>query len=82
MSFDFTETFNLIIKQVTMRIFITIALSRHWKMYQLNINTEFLNGDLPGVYMAQPSGFEDTQYPHFVCKLKKAIFGLRQAPRA
>ncbi|KAK0578293.1 hypothetical protein LWI29_008165 [Acer saccharum] len=34
------------------------------------------------VYMEQPTGFVDSSLPHHVCKLKKAIYGLRQAPRA
>lgn len=52
--FDFFETFNPIIKQVTIRIVITIALSRKWKMHKLDIKNTFLNGELQEkLYMAQ-----------------------------
>lgn len=34
------------------------------------------------VYMKQPLGYKDSTNPHYVCKLKKALYGLRQAPRA
>ena len=81
--FDFTDTFSPLVKPVTARVVLTVALSCRWKIHQLDINIAFLNEGLTEeVYMDQPPGFEvSTAHPR-VCKLHKAIYGLEQAPRA
>jgi histone deacetylase 1/2 len=80
--FDFTETFSPVIKPVTIRIILTLALTFHWTVQQIDINNAFLNGLLQEeVYMTQPSGFESSDKT-LVCKLHKALYGLKQAPRA
>nr|KYP55753.1 Retrovirus-related Pol polyprotein from transposon TNT 1-94 [Cajanus cajan] len=80
--FDYNETFAPVIKPVTLRLILTLALTHHWPLQQLDINNAFLNGTLDEeVYMTQPPGFE-TSDKKFVCKLHKAIYGLKQAPRA
>ncbi|GKG10764.1 retrovirus-related pol polyprotein from transposon TNT 1-94, partial [Tanacetum coccineum] len=52
-------------------------------IYQMDVKTAFLNGDLQEeVFINQPEGFEDPDNPTHVYRLKKALYGLNQAPRA
>ncbi|KAH9718111.1 retrovirus-related pol polyprotein from transposon RE1 [Citrus sinensis] len=80
---DFNETFSPVVKAATIRIILTMAVSNDWLLRQVDINNAFLNGDLTeAVYMPQSEGFEDKNRPSYICKLEKALYGLRQAPRA
>lgn len=66
-----------------MRVLLNIAITKGWSIRHLDINNAFLQGTLyEDVYMSQPPGFVDKDFPTYVCKLKKAIYGLRQASRA
>lgn len=79
--FDFSETFSPVVKRVTVRVVISHALSNGWCLRQLDINNAFLHGNLvEEVFMTQPDGFF-TEDSSLVCKLKKSLYGLRQAPR-
>ncbi|XP_029127967.1 uncharacterized protein LOC109802636 [Cajanus cajan] len=80
--FDFTDTFSPMVKPTTVRVVLTLALSKQWHMHQIDINNAFLHGTLKEiVYMNQPPGF-DSREKGKVCRLQKAIYGLKQAPRS
>jgi len=76
---DYIETFNT----TTICIILSIVLTFNWDVNQLDVNNAFLNGYLQeDVFMKQPEGFIDPQRPQHVCKLVKAIYGLKQTPLA
>lgn len=79
---DFEETFAPVITFSTLRLMLAIVASENLELFQMDVKTAFLNGDLPeDIYMEQPEGFIDQEKPTHVCKLQKALYGLKQAPR-
>ncbi|GJX47186.1 ribonuclease H-like domain-containing protein [Tanacetum coccineum] len=79
---DFDETFSLVVTPATVRTVLSLAVSHKWPIHQLDVKNAFLNGDLSEtVYMHQPPGFVNNQYPHHVCLLQRSLYGLKQAPR-
>ena len=77
---DYGDTFAPVAKMNTIRILISIATNRDWPLKQLDVKNAFLNGYLEEeVYMDPPLGVESNGR---VCKLKRALYGLKQSPRA
>lgn len=73
--------FSPVVKPVTIRLILTLAVINQWKLFQLDVNNAFLNGLLnESVYMSQPPGFKDSN-SSLVWRLNRALYGLKQAPR-
>ncbi|GKC64051.1 retrovirus-related pol polyprotein from transposon TNT 1-94 [Tanacetum coccineum] len=80
---DYEETFSPVARFDTVRIILALAAQKQWKVFQFDVKSAFLNGDLhEEVYVSQPLGFENSDDPNKVFRLKKALYGLKQAPRA
>ncbi|GJS82132.1 copia protein [Tanacetum coccineum] len=79
---DFEESFAPVARIEAIRIFIANAATKNMIIYQMDVKTAFLNGDLQEeVFVSQPEGFEDQDNPTHVYRLKKALYGLKHAPR-
>ncbi|KAK2390888.1 putative mitochondrial protein [Trifolium repens] len=80
---DFDETFAPVARLEAIRLLLAYACSLNFQLYQMDVKSAFLNGYIhEEVYVKQPPGFEDFKNPSHVYKLKKALNGLKQAPRA
>jgi hypothetical protein len=80
---DFEETFAPVARMEALCFILAYACSKKVKVYQMDIKSSFLNGELEEeVYIEKPEGFQLSENTDYVCKLKKALYGLKQAPRA
>ena len=75
---DFDETYSPVIKPTTIRTILAIVVVQHWPIRQLDVKNAFLHSYLrETVYMEQPPGFTNPEFPHHVCRLKRALYGLK-----
>ncbi|KAI3742955.1 hypothetical protein L1987_60654 [Smallanthus sonchifolius] len=80
---DFDEVFAPVARLETIRLLLAIAAKEGWVMHHLDVKSAFLNGELvEEVYVSQPEGFVVKGKEEKVYRLMKALYGLRQAPRA
>ncbi|KAK0579794.1 hypothetical protein LWI29_031544 [Acer saccharum] len=80
---DYGEVFAPVARLETIRLLISLAAQKSWKIYQLDVKSAFLNGFLEEeIYVEQPPGYVKKGREDKVCRLKKALYGLKQAPRA
>ncbi|GJW50325.1 retrovirus-related pol polyprotein from transposon TNT 1-94, partial [Tanacetum coccineum] len=80
---DFEESFAPVARIEAIRIFVANDAHKNMTVYQMDVKTAFLNNELKKeVYVSQPKGFVNQDNPSHVYKLKKAIYGLKQAPHA
>ena len=80
---DYEETFSHVARFETVRTLLALAAQLSWSVYQFDVKSAFLNGELEEeVYVSQPKGFIISGKEEQVYKLNKALYGLKQAPRA
>ena len=80
---DYLETFAPVAKLHTIRILLSLAVNLEWDLWQMDVKNAFLQGELEDeVYMRPPPGMESMVKPGNVLRLRKAIYGLKQSPRA
>nr|GEZ47196.1 retrovirus-related Pol polyprotein from transposon TNT 1-94 [Tanacetum cinerariifolium] len=80
---DFEESFPSVARMEAIRIFLAYVAHKSFSVFQMDVKTAFLHGSLKeDVYVCQPEGFIDVDHPSHVYKLKKALYRLKQAPRA
>ncbi|GJV77554.1 putative ribonuclease H-like domain-containing protein [Tanacetum coccineum] len=79
----YDEVFALVARIEAIRLFLAYASFKDFVVYQMDVKSAFLYGKIEEeVYVCQPPGFEDPEFPDRVYKVEKALYGLRQAPRS
>jgi transposase InsO family protein len=80
---DFDDAFAPVARMESVRLLLALAAQAGWHVHQMDVKSAFLNGDLKEeVYVHQPPGYEIPGKEGKVLRLRKALYGLRQAPRA
>ena len=80
---DYNETFSPVAMLKSVRILLAVAAALDYEIWQMDIKTAFLNGELEeDIYMQQPKGFIALGQEHMVCKLHRSIYGLKQASKS
>lgn len=79
---DFQEIFSPVAKHVSIRFLLSTVVHFDMELQQMDVKTAFLHGYLDeDIYMEQPEGYVDEQFPEKVCLIKRSLYGLRQSPR-
>jgi hypothetical protein len=77
---DFNDIFSPVVRYETVRLILALSALENWHMSSVDVKTAFLYGELDEeLYMEQPEGFKIPGKEHLVLRLKRAIYGLRQA---
>jgi hypothetical protein len=80
---DYDDTFSRVVKPASIRLVLSIVVSRNWCLCQLDVQNVFLHGVLKEeVYMKQPPKYCSTSHPDYVCKFDKTLYGLKPTPWA
>ncbi|GJT95616.1 putative ribonuclease H-like domain-containing protein [Tanacetum coccineum] len=80
---DYDEVFAPVARVEAIRLFLAFASFMNFPVYQMDVKSAFLYGTIEEeVYVCQPPGFVDPEFPEKVYKVEKALYGLHQAPRA
>jgi hypothetical protein len=80
---NYEETYSPVAKMTIVRAIIAMAVTKGWSLHQMDVKNVFLHGDLhEEVYMEQPPGYVDQTHLNLVCRLKKVLYSLKQAPKA
>jgi hypothetical protein len=80
---DYEETFSLVERHTSIRTIMELAAKMKWKLHQMDVKTTFLNDVIEEeVYIEKPPSFEVQDNKTHVCKLKKIMYGMKQAPRS
>ena len=80
---DYEETFPLVAMLKSIRILLAVATKLDYEIWQMDVKTVFLNGNLEkDIYMRQSKRFITKGQEHMVCKLQRFIYGLKQATRS
>nr|GEU48301.1 hypothetical protein [Tanacetum cinerariifolium] len=80
---DYDEVFTSVARIKAIRLFLAYASFKDFVVYQMDVKSDFLYGKIEEeVYVCQPPGFEDPDFPDKVYKVEKALYGLHQPPRA
>ena len=78
---DYEDTFAPVVRLTALRLLLSIAIQEKLHVHGMDVISAFLNGYLDHeIYMVQPEGYVDKEYPNHVCKLNKAVYGLKQSP--
>ena len=79
---DYEETYALVVTMEAVRMILAYAVNKKFKVYHMYVKSFFLNGELEeDVYNEQPKSYPLTEEKNIVCRLKKALYGIKQAHR-
>lgn len=80
---DIEDVYSPVARMETVRIVLAVAAQVGWPVFHFDVKSAFLNGDISEeVFVEQPPGYQEEGKESYVCKLRKALYGLRQAPKA